>query len=367
MKNLITTILLSFLTVISFSQSSDYEKGLKAFDNKDFKNTVKYLQPYADLGDSIAQFAVGFSYFNKDSKIKNDSLAELYLRKSSENKYGRAMGLLSAILFQKGMENPICKVEALVWAETAAAYDIIQKGTSTRFVIKQYLSEEELELAENLLIEKKKYFDKIDLLEFKKGLLKKQSNNPKMKIPENKLGLMYDPYRDWVSRWKYDNIECDTMYYTSYIENSIIDSTINIIQKQTEFKSNSLYIGNLPKKVVLTKDEQELLVKELGTLKEYNWETNLFPYSKRLSTSSEIATTFAMTENLIKEVEKNMCSIVYTFSRPIFIRNKTMVLFLDQKRYRGNYTQLSFDFYVFEKGNWENYATVYAHYESDND
>lgn len=363
MKNLFTTILFSLLTIFCFSQSKNYEKGLKAFDKKDFKNAVKYLQSYADWGDSIAQFAVGFSYFNKDSKIKNDSLAELYLRKASEKQYGRAMGLLSAILFQKGMENPIYKVEALVWAEIAAAYDIIQKGTSTRFVIKQYLSEEELELAENLLIEKKKTFDKIDLLEFKKGVPKQEASNPKMIIPENKLGLMYDPYRDWVSRWKYDNIECDTMYYTSFIENSIIDSTINILKKQTEFKTTSLYIGKLPKTFTLTKDEQELLIKELGKLKGYTWETNLFPYSKRLTTSSEIATTFAVTEKMSKEVEKNMCSIVYTFSRPVFIRDKTMVLFLDQKRYRGNYTQLSFDFYVFEKGKWEKYSNVYTYYE----
>jgi hypothetical protein len=184
-----------------------------------------------------------------------------------------------------------------------------------------------------------------------------------MRIPENKLGLMYDPYRDWVSRWKYDNIECDTMYYTSYIENSIIDSTINILKQQTEFKTTNLYIDKLPKTFTLTKEEQELLIKELDKLKGYTWEANLFPYSKRLTTSSEIATTFAMTEKLSKEVEKNMCSIVYTFSRPIFIRDKTMVLFLDQKRYRGNYTQLSYDFYVYEKGNWEKYSTIYAHYE----
>ena len=254
MKNFITTILFTLLTVASFAQSKDYEKGFKAFESKDFRKAVKYLQPFADLGDSLAQYSVGYSYFNEYSKIKNDSIAEHYLAKASEKKFGRAMGLLSALLFEKSMENPIYKVDALVWAETAAAYDIIQKGTSTRYLIKQYLSEEELELAENLLIEKKKTFDKIDLLEFKKGIPKKETNNLKMKIPENKLELMEDPYRDWVSRWKYDNIECDTMYYTSNIDNTIIDSTINILKKQTEFKTTSLYIGKLPQKLILTKD-----------------------------------------------------------------------------------------------------------------
>ena len=364
MKNFITIILFTFLTAACFAQSRDYEKGLKAFDGKDFKNAVKYLKPFADLGDSLAQYVVGYSYFNEDSKIKNDSIAEHYLVNASEKKFGRAMGLLSALLFGKSMENPKYKVDALVWAETAAAYDIIQKGTSTRFVIKQYLSEEELELAEKLLIEKKKTFDKIDLLKFKKGIPKKETSNPKMKIPENKLGLMEDPYRDWVSRWGYDNIECDTMYYTSYIDKHIIDSTINILIKQSEFKTTSLYSGKLPKKFTLTKDEQEFLIKELGKLKNYTWEMNLFPFSKRLTTDSEIVSTFTLTEKLSKEVEKNMCSIVYTFSRPIYIRNKTMVLFLNQQRYRGNYPQLSFNFYVFENGRWENYSTVYAHYES---
>ncbi|WP_143774385.1 hypothetical protein [Niastella vici] len=59
-----------------------------------------------------------------------------------------------------------------------------------------------------------------------------------------------------------------------------------------------------------------------------------------------------------------MCSIVYTFSKPVFIRNGTVALYLDQKRYRGNYTQLEFGFYKQENGRWEELAAVYKHYES---
>lgn len=361
-KKIITTTTLSLLAFICFSQSKDYKKGIDAFNKTDFKNAVKYLRTYADSGDSVSQFIVGYSYFNKNTALHNDSLAEYYLLKAAEQHYGRAMGLLSMLYLNKSTENIAYQTEALVWAEIAAAYDIIQARTSARFLLKNYMSEEELALAEKILIEKKKKFDKIDLTQFKESFPKKDNNNAKTKIPENTLGLMRDPYSNWISRWKYDNIECDTLYYTSNIEPAVIDSTIFIIKKQTAYKSNNLYRGALPKVLTLTNEEQELLVTALNNLKNHTWDADLFPFSKRL-TSSEIAPTLERTEKLSKEIEKNMCSIIYTFSKPIFIRDNKMALFLDQKRYRGNYTQLSFNVYVLENGKWETYVTVYAHYE----
>ncbi len=78
MKKTITTILLCTIATISFAQNSKYDKGLKAFDSKEYLTALKLLKPYADSGDSIAQFVTGFCYFTKVLKIKYESFDEEY-------------------------------------------------------------------------------------------------------------------------------------------------------------------------------------------------------------------------------------------------------------------------------------------------
>lgn len=365
MKKITITIFLCLITAIAFSQDAKFEKGLKAFDSKDYMKSLKIMKPYAESRDPKAQFITGFCYYNKELEIKNDSIAEYYLIKSAEQKYGRAMELLSVLYFEKSVSDPKYKVDALVWAEIAAAYDPIQKGTTTRYLIKAYMSSEELEKAEQLLKEKKKTFNKINLEEFSSTIPQKNSTeSDKIVVPENQLGLMEDPYRNWVSRWKYERFECDTFFYTKRIDSSIINSTISKIESSEEFELWSLYRGDQTENLKLSTEEKEFIKKELYKLLNHEWEENIYPYSSRLDSPQEIQTTFDLTEKLETEKEKNMCSIVYTFSKPIFLRDSTLVLFLDQKRYRTNYTQLSFSFYSLENNRWKELAVVYKYYES---
>lgn len=365
MKKLTSLVLLCFIATIAFSQDARYKKGLKSFDSKEFMKSFKIMQPYADSGDKVAQFIVGFCYYNEELDIKNDSLAEQYLIKSANQEFGRAMGLLSTIYFKKSATEPKYKVDALVWAEIAAWYDPIQKATTTRYLIKAYMSSTELKLAKDMLEEKKQSFDKIDLEEFTAAIPGMGSEkSEKSLIPENTLGLMEDPYRDWVSRWKYERFECDTFYYTKSIDASIINSTISAIETTEEFELWSLYRGKQTENLKLSAEEKSYIVTELSTLLNQEWEEHLFPYSSRLDSPQEIQNAFDRTEKLETEKEKNMCAIVYTFSKPIFLRDSTLVLFLDQKRYRTNYTQLSFSFYSFENNRWQELAVVYKYYES---
>lgn len=103
-------------------------------------------------------------------------------------------------------------------------------------------------------------------------------------------------------------------------------------------------------------------MQELETLKKHRWEAELFPFSKRLE-QSDIQETFNTIKKVATEKEKNMCSIVYTFSKPIFIREKTIAIYLDQKRFRTNYTQLNFSFYKKVNNRWEELASIYKYYE----
>ncbi|EDP96363.1 sel1 repeat family protein [Kordia algicida OT-1] len=363
MKKITFTLLYCFLTAISFSQNNTFEDGLKAFDAKEYMTSFEIMKPHAEAGNAAAQFIVGFCYFNKDLLIKNNALAESYLLKSAKQKYGRAMGLLAVLYFEKGMKKDSkYKIDALVWAEIAAAYDLMQKRMTTRHLIKSYLSDEELKKVVQVLKEKKKDFDKIDVQAFIASLPKPKSD--KLTIPKNTLGLMKDPYRDWVSRWKYDQFECDTIHYTKSIDVKIINETIAKIESTKEFELSSLYRGKHTESIKLTSKEKEFIIEELSKLTTHEWEKELFPYSKRLDSPEEIQATFDMMENLESEAQKGRCAIVYTFSKPIFLRNKTLALFLDQKRYRGNYTQLNFSFYSLEYKRWQKLSGVYQYYES---
>lgn len=365
MKKFTSIIIFCFISIIAFSQDAKFEKGLKAFDSKQFMKSFKIMEPYANSGDKIAQFIVGFCYYNKDLEIKNDSLAEQYLVNSANQEFARAMGLLSIVYFEKSSTDPKYKVDGLVWAEIAAIYDPIQKGTTTRYLIKAYMSAEELELAKKLLEEKKQTFDKINIEEFTTTIPDAgKEKSKKSEIPENRLGLIEDPYRDWVSRWKYERFECDTFYYTKYIDTSIINSTISAIQTTEEFELVSFYNGKQTESLKLSAEEKNYIIKELRSLLHFDWEEHLFPYSSCLASPQEIQNTFDQTEKPGTEKEKNMCSIVYTFSKPILLRDRSLVLFLDQKRYRTNYTQLSFSFYSLENNRWQELAVVYKYYES---
>ena len=349
------------------AQDGKYEKGIEAFNAKDCSQAVELLKPFADAGDSTAQFIVGYCYSNKGSEFANDSIAEYYLLQSANNKFGRAMGLLSVLYFGKSIKDTNYRVDALVWAEIAAAYDPIQKGTSTRYLVRAYMNQEELKRAEQVLKDMKKNFDKIDLINFYSNNAalpnRKAKKSEKTIIPENKLGLIENPYRDWVGRWDWEKFECDSLYYTAKIEENIIDSTILKLKTRNEFEIYYLYNGSYSTNLILSADEQRILCEELEKLKNHVWDKNLFPNSKRLDSESEIKSQLQSNENLKTEKEKNMCSIIYTFSKPIYIRNNSICLYLDQKRYRRGDRQLEFSFYIYENNRWEQLAVVYKYIE----
>lgn len=369
MKNTLILVSLLFLTLSTIAQDKNYENGLKAFESKKYLKSFELLKPYADKGDDMAEFIVGYCYFNPELKMKNDVLAEQYFLRSADKFNVKAMGILSIFYFQEGLENEKLKIQSLVWAEIAGSYDPIFNSTTTRYLIRSYLDENELKQAEEMLKEKKLKFEKISIDAFhsiNKQMKNDNENSEKAKIPENTLNLIDNPYSDWVYRWKREKFECDTMYYTADIETHIIDSTLNILKTKKSFEVYYLYSGDKSKSFKITSEEMEYIVQELEKLKKHRWEIELFPFSKRLE-QSEIQETFNTTEKLATEKEKNMCSIVYTFSKPIFIREKTIAIYLDQKRFRTNYTQLNFSFYKKVNNRWEEFASIYRYYEHKKD
>jgi len=145
---LLMLLLLCFLNHVN-AQTSDYDKGLIAFDAKDFKLALQQLKPYAEKGDCLAQFAVGFSYMYGDD-IKKDSLARHWLLLSAEQKQPKAMGPLAVCFFGANGEKDAL-VNAYLWGTLAAEYDPVQRITTTTTLVKAYMKPEELDRANQLI------------------------------------------------------------------------------------------------------------------------------------------------------------------------------------------------------------------------
>jgi TPR repeat protein len=154
MRKKITFLFLVFAVLKSYGQQGDFDKGLIAFDSKNFKEAISKLKPFAEKGNCVAQFAVGFSYMYSTDKQK-DTTARRWLLMAAEQKFSAAMGPLAASYFGSTEED--ANVKAYMWAMLAAEYNARQKFTTTRVLIKSYLKPEELQRAEALI---KVYKDK---------------------------------------------------------------------------------------------------------------------------------------------------------------------------------------------------------------
>ena len=142
------------LSICFFSSSylfaqKQYEEGLKAFDAKDYQKALIILRPYAEKGNCLAQYVVGFSYQYGLSVIASDTTARRWLTLAAEQKQTNAMGPLAANLMMSDTPGDI--VRAYMWAVLAAEYVPVQRATTTRYLRKEYLKPEELEKANQLI------------------------------------------------------------------------------------------------------------------------------------------------------------------------------------------------------------------------
>jgi hypothetical protein len=204
MRHYLLALTLFFTSFNAFGQSENYDNGLKAFDAKDFLKAFKLLKPFANSGDSMAEFVIGYCYLDPELHLKNDSLAEHYLLSSASKFNSKAMETLSVYYFEKGAENEKSRIQALVWAEIAGSYNPAFNATTTRLLIRSYLNENELKEVEKILKDKKSTYEKIDIDSFyrlnKQAARLNTKGSEKTKIPENKYNLIEDPYADWVYR-----------------------------------------------------------------------------------------------------------------------------------------------------------------------
>ena len=175
----------------------------------------------------------------------------------------------------------------------------------------------------------------------------------------NNFKTMDHVYKSWLLK------KCDTLYYSEKISSDIISGTIKLIDSKRTFPLYSLYNGSEISPLIITRNEQQYLIAELSKLKDFSWPTSMFPKSKRVSLEY-IKSLYPTTNNEVND-QQNDCATIYSFSKPIFIRNGTICLYIDQELYNNSSNLLFIQFYQIIKGNWEEYADVFMHTPGDSE
>jgi hypothetical protein len=165
-------------------------------------------------------------------------------------------------------------------------------------------------------------------------------------------------YDEWLSRGA-----CDTLYYMDKVDPEVVNATIKRIKSKKTFALNVEYTGSQKNALIITAAEQTYLISELNKIKTYKWPSGLFKRSKVIS-KNNIKGVFAVTHQYPKR-KSNNCSIIYSFSKPIYLRNGNICFYLNQEQYSNNSTQLSYDFYIKVNNEWEIYADGYVNMGTD--
>lgn len=95
------------------------QNALDAFKNKEYEKAYKLYMVDAKNGDSTAQNALSYLYFNGYGVEKNTQEGMLWLKKSAHNMNARAQYDL-AMMYLSGHNTEIDKELALTWLDSAA-------------------------------------------------------------------------------------------------------------------------------------------------------------------------------------------------------------------------------------------------------
>lgn len=140
-------------------------------------------------------------------------------------------------------------------------------------------------------------------------------------------------------REHFSNISCDTLYYSKNFDEATINKTIEALNNSKKFK-----LKDHNRYLKIDKNERKYLVSELEKLKHFEWDDNLFKKSKAVRIN-DFYNVFNITNNLKSDEEIKMCSMIYTFSKPIYFRNNEFCLILYQENHSVKEAFIHFNVY----------------------
>ena len=116
MRRIITLTLFLFA---SFAQSADFDKGLDAYGQGEFKTAYNEWIPLAEQGNASAQYNLGLMYENGRGVLQDDKQAVYWYRKAAEQ--GNVAGQTNlGLMYANGRGVPQDDKQAVYWYRKAA-------------------------------------------------------------------------------------------------------------------------------------------------------------------------------------------------------------------------------------------------------
>ena len=118
MKRVLTALLLLTLGTPAWGQ--DYEKGVEAYDQRDYATALREFRPLAEQGHAAAQFELGAMYELGRGVPQDYAEAVKWYRKAAEQGHARAQYILG-VMYAEGRQGvPQDYAEAVKWCRKAA-------------------------------------------------------------------------------------------------------------------------------------------------------------------------------------------------------------------------------------------------------
>lgn len=122
MKKPLATALLALTLSASVNAEGLFQKGLEAYNQKDYAATIEIWRPLAESGDVLAQFNLGVMYANGEGVPKDDAQAVVWYHKAA--KQGNPLAQLNlGIMYAHGRGVGQSFAQAVYWQALSAQQD----------------------------------------------------------------------------------------------------------------------------------------------------------------------------------------------------------------------------------------------------
>ena len=149
--------LIILLGSAGMSVSADYQKGVTAYQSGDYATALSELQPLAEQGDAVAQYALGVMYNHGEGVPQDYKTAVKWYRLAAEQGYASAQGNLGYMYaFGDGVLTDY--VRAHMWGNLSASNGN-EKGGKLRDQAAKNMNPADISTAQKLAREciRKKY------------------------------------------------------------------------------------------------------------------------------------------------------------------------------------------------------------------
>lgn len=176
--------------------------------------------------------------------------------------------------------------------------------------------------------------------------------------PSSSFTIIQDIYNNWSKTWSDGEFKCDSFYFTqSADERTIEEIKSAMIGSYDYLKSISKESRDsiLKKKIVFDSSELTVIFLFLDKLGKASQTQELFPHSRYILHKNIVE---IILQNRNKDLKQRVCTRIYTFSAPLFLRDETIcVIYLAESSVIG--TDQGLWIFKFTNGKWQKAEPLY--------